>query len=64
MTQSGVWRGGIALLVVAAATACSGQQEAAPPAPVGTTGTPSAADAPIPATTSPYDALPDVKSQD
>jgi membrane-bound lytic murein transglycosylase MltF len=52
-------RGVVALLVVAAATACSGQQEAAPPAPVATTGTPSAVDAPIPDTASPYDALPE-----
>jgi hypothetical protein len=54
-----VWRGVVALLVVAAATACSGQQEAAPPAPVATTGTPAAADAPIPDTASPFDALPE-----
>ena len=52
-TQSGVCRGVVALLIVAAATACSGQQEAAPAA------TPPAADAPIPATASPYDALPE-----
>ena len=58
-THSGVWRGGVALLVVAAATACSGQQEAAPPAPVATTETPSAADAPIPDTASPFDVLPE-----
>ncbi len=45
----------VAVLVVAAATACSGRQEAPPPA---ATATPSAADAPIPATASPYDALP------
>jgi membrane-bound lytic murein transglycosylase MltF len=43
----------VAMLVVGAATACSGQKEAAPPAtPVST------AEAPIPATASPYDALP------
>jgi membrane-bound lytic murein transglycosylase MltF len=52
-TQSGGCRGVVALLIAAAATACSGQQEAAPPA-----ATPSAAEAPIPDTASPYDALP------
>ena len=52
-TQSGVCRGVVALLVAAAATACSGQQEAAPPS------TPVATDAPIPAAASPYDALPE-----
>ena len=46
-------RGVVALLLVAAAAACSGQQEAAPPA------TPSATDAAIPDTASPYDALPE-----
>ena len=55
-TQSGVCRAVVALLVVAAATACSGPQEAPPPA---TAATPSAADAPIPPTASPYDALPE-----
>ena len=39
--------------VVAVATACSGRQEATPAA------TPSAAEAPIPETVSPYDALPE-----
>jgi membrane-bound lytic murein transglycosylase MltF len=64
--QSSVCRGVVALLVVAAATACSGQQEAAPPAktPAATPATtppatPVAADAPIPDTASPYDALPE-----
>ena len=45
-----------ALLVAAAATACSDQQEEPPPA---TTATSLAPDAPIPATASPYDALPE-----
>jgi membrane-bound lytic murein transglycosylase MltF len=52
-TQSGICRAAIGLLVVAAATACSGAKEA-PPAAV----TPSP-EAPIPATASPYDALPE-----
>ena len=43
----------VGLLVVATATACSGQQEAAPPA------TPAATEAPIPDTASPFDALPE-----
>jgi membrane-bound lytic murein transglycosylase MltF len=42
-------------LVVAGATSCSGQRDAAPPPPV----TSATADAPIPPTASPYDALPD-----
>jgi membrane-bound lytic murein transglycosylase MltF len=46
-------RPGVALLVVAAATACSRQKEAAPPVASTT-----AAEAPIPNTASPYDALP------
>ena len=46
----------VAVLIVAAATACSGPKEA-PPAT--TVATPSATDAPIAATASPYDALPD-----
>ena len=54
---SGVYRGMLGLVVVAAATACSGREEAAPPAT--TVATPSAADAPIPETASPYDALPE-----
>jgi membrane-bound lytic murein transglycosylase MltF len=61
-TQFGVCRGVVALLVVAAATACSGQQEATAPAtPPATTAaaTPSATDAPIPDTPSPLDALPE-----
>ena len=44
----------VALMVLAAATSCSGQKEAPPPAAA----TAPAADAPIPATPSPYDALP------
>ena len=53
--HSGVCRGVVALLVVVAATACSGQKEAAAPA----TAPASATDAPIPETASPYDALPE-----
>ena len=52
--------------IVAAAGACSGQKEAAPPAATATpaaatssAATPSADDAPIPATASPFDALPE-----
>jgi hypothetical protein len=56
-TRAGACRGAVALLVVAAATACSGQKEAAPPATPALA--PSAADAPIPETKSPYDALPE-----
>ncbi len=60
--------GFIALLVVATAIACGGQQEAVPSAtttpattpPAATPGTPSASEAPIPSTPSPYDALPPV----
>jgi membrane-bound lytic murein transglycosylase MltF len=52
-TQSGVYRTVVALLVAAAATSCSGREESAQPA------TPPAADAPIPETASPYDALPE-----
>jgi membrane-bound lytic murein transglycosylase MltF len=54
--QSGVYRGVLALLL-ATTTACSGQQEAAPLATA--VATPSAADAAIPETVSPYDALPE-----
>jgi membrane-bound lytic murein transglycosylase MltF len=56
-TQSGVCRGVVALLVMATATACSDQQESAPPATAAAI--PSVADAPIPDTVSPYDALPE-----
>jgi membrane-bound lytic murein transglycosylase MltF len=54
--QSGVCRG-IAALLLGAITACSGQQEAAPLATAAAT--PSAADAAIPETASPYDVLPE-----
>jgi len=54
--QSGVCRG-VVVLLLAAITACSGQQEAAPVATA--VATPSAADAAIPETVSPYDALPE-----
>jgi membrane-bound lytic murein transglycosylase MltF len=69
--QSGVCRAAVVLLVVAAATACSGGEKvgappattAAQPATTAAPSTPpatsSATDAPIPATTSPYDALPE-----
>jgi membrane-bound lytic murein transglycosylase MltF len=52
--QSGVCRAFVALLIAVAATACSGQQEAPPPAT-----TTAATEAPIPETSSPYDALPE-----
>ena len=55
--QSGVCRGVVALLVVLAATACSGQKEAAATAPAAAPA--SATDAPIPDTPSPYGALPE-----
>jgi membrane-bound lytic murein transglycosylase MltF len=55
--ESLLWRGAATLLVAAAATACSGQQQAPPPAT--TAATPPAAEAPIPATVSPFDALPE-----
>jgi membrane-bound lytic murein transglycosylase MltF len=54
--QSGVCRGVVALFL-AATTACSGQEKAAPPAT--TAAAPAVADAPIPDTASPYDALPE-----
>ena len=57
--QSAVCRAAVALLA-AAATACSGQKEAAAPATtVAPAATAPATDAPIPATPSPYDALPE-----
>jgi hypothetical protein len=62
MTGTTLTRCVVALLVVAGATACSGQKAAAPPAAAAapaTPATPSDADAPIPATASPYDALPE-----
>lgn len=56
MNTRSVTRRAFALLIVAAATACSGQKESAP----GPTSAPvPAADTPIPATASPYDALPE-----
>ncbi len=48
----------VALLVVAAAAACSGRQEA-PPAATAAPPTVAVAEAPIPETVSPYDALPE-----
>ncbi len=60
-THAGVCRGIVGLLVAAAAMACSGGKEAelpATPATTQATATP-ATDAPIPPTTSPYDALPE-----
>ena len=56
-THAGICRGIVGLLVAVAATACSGREEAAPPATA--VAPPSAADAPIPETASPYDALPE-----
>ncbi len=53
-TKSDVCRVVVALLLVAAATACSSQQKPELPA-----ATPAAAEAPIPATASPYDVLPE-----
>ena len=60
-TQAGLGRGIVGLLIAAAATACSGGKEAAPPATAAATpaAAPSATDAPIPPTASPYDALPE-----
>src|SRR6185503_93301 len=55
--RSGVYQGVVALLL-AAVTACSSKPEAAPP-PATAAATPSAADAAIPHTVSPYDALPE-----
>ena len=60
--QSGVCRTVVALLIAAAATACSGREEATPAAATGAAATaaaPAATDAPIPATASPYDDLPE-----
>jgi len=48
---------GVVALLLAATTSCSGRQEAAPPATA--VAAPAAADAPIPQTASPYDALPE-----
>jgi len=63
--RSGVSLGVMALLALAAATACTGGKEETPPAATTAAATPSAAvasaaaDAPIPETASPLDALPD-----
>ena len=51
----------VALLTLAAATACTGRQQEAPPATT-TAASPSAADAPIPDTASPLDALPEARA--
>jgi membrane-bound lytic murein transglycosylase MltF len=56
-THAGACRGIVGLLVAAAAMACSGGKEAAPP--VTAAATPATTDAPIPPTTSPYDSLPE-----
>ena len=56
--RSGVRLGGVALLVLTTATACTGRQQEAPPATT-TAESSSAADAPIPDTASPLDALPE-----
>ena len=61
-THARVCRGIVGLLVAAAAMACSGGKETAPPVSAAATpaAAPSATDgAPIPPTTSPYDALPE-----
>jgi membrane-bound lytic murein transglycosylase MltF len=55
-TQSSVCRGFVALLIVAGVTACSRQPE---DAAATTVATPSATEAPIPATASPFDSLPE-----
>ena len=54
-SDSGICRSLVVLLVMAGATACSGEQKATPPA----TTLAAADDAPIPETASPYDALPE-----
>ncbi len=58
LAQSGLGRGVAALLIVAAASACSGPEETPPPAPETPPAAP-AEEAPIPETDSPYDALPE-----
>ena len=61
-TQFGVCHSVVALLIAAAASACSGQQDAPPTATATPTDAarPGAADdAPIPTTPSPFDALPE-----
>ena len=57
--QSGVCRSVVALIIAAAATACSGRQEATPSAATETAATAAATDAPIPPTASPFDDLPE-----
>jgi len=58
-TRYGVHLGIVAMLLASAAsTACTGRQQETPPATTAVA-TPSEADAPIPATTSPLDALPE-----
>ncbi len=49
----------VTLVIAMAATACSGQQEGAPPSSTPTPSTPPAAEETIPETASPYDALPE-----
>jgi membrane-bound lytic murein transglycosylase MltF len=56
-TQSGVWRAVVVFVVVPAATACSSKPEAPPAASPAASA--SAAEASIPETKSPYDALPE-----
>jgi membrane-bound lytic murein transglycosylase MltF len=60
-TRAGIYRGMVGLLVAAAAIACSDGKEAAPSETAAATpaAVRSATDAPIPATASPYDALPE-----
>ena len=60
--RPGVCRTVVALLIAAAATACSGREEATPAAATGAAASapaPTATDAPIPATSSPFDDLPE-----
>jgi membrane-bound lytic murein transglycosylase MltF len=59
MTTTSLTKLAVAVLIVAAATACSRQEEATP----GTVPAPPAADGPIPDTASPYDALPEAARQ-
>ena len=58
-TRSSVRLGGVALLALTAATACTGRQPETPPATTTAARAPSATDAPIPHTASPMDALPE-----
>ncbi len=57
-TRSGGCLGSVALLALAAATACTDRQQETPPAAT-TAASPVAADAPIPDTASPLDTLPE-----